>query len=79
MQALEGRRRVLPPHHPSLGIANNGLGNLHRDKGDFPKAALHFEAAAEIFSASLGADHQNTQAALHNLRLARKAAEGGEG
>ena len=80
VQALEGKRRVLPPHHPELGISNDHLGCLYFDKGDFHKAGLHFEAAAGIFSAALGPDSQRTQDTLHNLRLAREnAAEGGEG
>jgi CHAT domain-containing protein/Tfp pilus assembly protein PilF len=66
-RALEIRERVLGPDHPDVAVALNGLGRLHRSKGDQAKAESIFQRALSICEKSFGPENPAVTDSLSNL------------
>ncbi|MBK9167348.1 MAG: serine/threonine protein kinase [Bryobacterales bacterium] len=66
-QALEIRKRLFPPGHPSIANSTLAMGSIARLKGDHETAErLNREAAGQL-ERSLGLKHQDTITALNQL------------
>ena len=71
--ALEFRRRVLPPGHPSIATSLYNISLSYEQAGDMLKAVDCAREAVVIWQAALPAGHPRLKAAEKNvLRLERK-------
>jgi tetratricopeptide (TPR) repeat protein len=68
-RALAIDEKALGPHHPSVAIDLNNLGQLLQDLGDFDAARPLLERALQIKEKSLGPDHPSTILGRDNLAL----------
>ena len=55
--ALQEKRKIMPPNHPSIAAAWHEIGIIHARMGDDTKAVECFEKAVDIGEKSLSADH----------------------
>ena len=73
-EALELRRRILPPDHPDIAQTLTNLGLLYKDQQRTTEAADMLEAALTIRRRALRPDHIKIAQAQHNLAMVRQQA-----
>jgi serine/threonine protein kinase/tetratricopeptide (TPR) repeat protein len=69
LRALESRRRLQGPEHPSVATALNNLAAVYHLRGRYADAEPLLAAALEIRRRVLGEDHLDTLASVNNLAL----------
>ena len=66
-EALDLRRKSLPPHHPDIASSFHTVASLHDKTRDYQRAAQAYKEAADIRLMSLPENHPDTAASLHGL------------
>ena len=66
-EALEIKRKHLPPNHPDLTSCYANIGNVSCDMGDYPKALSYCERALEIQEKTLPPNHPDLASSLNNI------------
>lgn len=69
-EALDLRRKGLPPQHPDIAVSLQNLALLHEKAKDFQQAAQSYKEAADIRLMSLPEAHPDTANSLHGLGIA---------
>lgn len=72
-RALELRKVIVGKNHPSVAECFSNIGTVHFAKGDFQKAAEHYELALELLAEAAGGKQDGAHVALtlYNIGVCR--------